>query len=354
MSKKLFGIFAKAKRATDADDAFERTIAPKLNRDRDRYKRAVDIASNKLREAMEKLEAELGDGETVPVNQALAGEHERRVRMIAENEKLLESCMKLLDRWPDQSQGNDESVQQYRAMLREAIGDAFPKLQSRLSEIEVRNQLELGKLQIENGRVVKENLEMRSAASKSLGASEIPTRLEGFLEGRLSAPAAYPAASTAMEKKINDLVQEKSQLEIVAQQTDVLHKSALDEKDRKIERLASKKDELKEALDDARLEVKSSARAVLDLENDVRTKELRIMELEAELKLQTDLVSSKSVEVGRIQGEMGSQLAQKQSRIEEQDDDKGTLHLTPFLSLRFTIGGIWSSAAWPRSMQNGI
>jgi uncharacterized protein YdiU (UPF0061 family) len=181
MSKQLFSIFDRAKRPTE--DYFERNIAPKLAKDR--YKRQVDIASHQLQVAKQKLEALLGDGESLPADHEMAEEVERRVKMITDGDRLIDSCIKLLERWADRSRAIDESTKKYRANLQTAIGEAFPKIQAKLTEIETRNQTELNRLTMDNSRLVLENSELRLAASKVLGAEELSTRLEQFLQGRL-------------------------------------------------------------------------------------------------------------------------------------------------------------------------
>lgn len=313
MSKQLFSIFAKAKRPRE--DAFDRDIAPKLAKDR--YKRQVDIASHTLRRAREKLEAELGDGESVPENQALAEEYDRRVRMIAKGDELVDSCAQLLDRWVDRIKEDDETAQQSREALQAAIGDAFPKLQSKLAEIEVSQRTEVGRLTAENRDLVEQNLELKDAASKSLVAGEISAQLQAFLESRLSAPPVDPAASAEAAKEIRDLTAKKLRLQAKIERDLEAYESSLKVRNDKIASQSKEKKELKEKLATTEKEVREFEAGLQKLNQDLKANELKIANLEEDLLKQTDRATKESARACRLDSDFETKLSEKQTRISE-------------------------------------
>jgi hypothetical protein len=60
-------------------------------------------------------------------------------------------------------------------------------VQSKLAAIEARNQVELTRLSVENGKLLQENTNLKDAASATIGEERVSDRLEKYLKGLLKA-----------------------------------------------------------------------------------------------------------------------------------------------------------------------
>lgn len=151
----------------------------------------------------------------------------------------------MLDRWSEQSKEDDTSAKKEAELLKVTIEEAFPKLQVKFAELEVRNQTEVGRLIVENRRLVVENYELKEVANKSFTAEQISAQLEEFLENKVSSPSV----SAELDKQIIDFRTEKSELEQQIKENKIAYDSKVAARDEFLERQVSDKNILKSKLD---------------------------------------------------------------------------------------------------------
>lgn len=296
-------------------DAFDKKIAPTMAIER--YKRQFVQAMEGVEKARAKLESMLEKNQAWPGDEELEAELDQRVAMISNGNAMIDKGMKLLEEFANKSKSFDEKMVKRRTTIKDAVTKAFPRLEAKLGEIEVRNQTELGRINLENERLSEENGQLRAVAGKSLGAAEVSAQLQEFLEGRLNAPVIDPAASAELEKAILKLTLEKSQLEDKIKNLESHHQQILELKNKRIEDYSAEKTKLDKQISSATKEAGKSTAALEKLNGELTSKNSKIEKLEAELTKQTELVKKESDRVNKLQTAFDVALAEKQNKINE-------------------------------------
>ncbi|KAH7360069.1 hypothetical protein BKA65DRAFT_533432 [Rhexocercosporidium sp. MPI-PUGE-AT-0058] len=112
--------------------------------------------------------------------------HELDVTKTIEKRKdVMETAQRLLKEWKTASTPRRRKIREHRGSIPATRGKVIPEVQGILAQIQGRIEYETNRLHLENIKLA-ENKELRDAASNSLGAKQMTTRLEEFLEGRLN------------------------------------------------------------------------------------------------------------------------------------------------------------------------
>jgi chromosome segregation ATPase len=195
----------------DNMDACERKFAPKMTMDR--YKKRIDIDNDKLEEARKEIEAMLEPGAEMPVNADLENELTQRLEQISQGTRFVDGTLELLEKWGEQSMSIDEQTKKNREIMTKLVSNAFPKVAGKMTELETKVQLDVGRLQLENNSLRDENAALQSGLNKSLGAAEVSEVMAALLGGQLQNLASDPKEVTDLNQRIIKLEMEKSQLE---------------------------------------------------------------------------------------------------------------------------------------------
>ena len=289
------GALASAPVKKGRPDAFDRNIAHTLSTDR--FKRQLDIAYHQLEEAKGKLEVMLVSG-VLPNVEEMNKEISSRLESVAKSNELAEACQKLLDQWEDRKYAQKEKAQEHRKRIQETVGNLVPEVQGMLAKIEHRIELETNRLYLDNLGLKEENSELRKATSESVGAQQLTTQLEKFLDGKLELVAQQPPPPDTkkidrLERLNRQLESEKKDLEIERRTETTRLENELKQEQLRSKDLEEKRDSavqtLKQASEEARKQKETGEELIRLKETELRKAQRTLKEAQSKVAASDDL-----------------------------------------------------------------